>query len=165
MQYNSSKSAALVNIDCGSAYYINFKTRLTHTVVNNWPSVFFSWRNDEVAEVVSSCGTGCTQAVIFVAPASVVSCNSHDFRIKDMQKEDPNLSSNRPLLIDPLRKIYICYDNNDNIQVYPLPNTPTIYPPDQYFAETVKIKNGQLVIGYENEKTGKLKLMKYPLRN
>jgi hypothetical protein len=161
--YNPSKLAAMVNIDCGSAYYINFITKQTHRIVDQWPSVFFSWRNDKIAEVVSSCGTGCTQAVIFIAPSTVIACNSHDFRVKGMEKNEPNLSSNRPLLIDIKKNVYVCYDANDNIQVYTFPKSPTIYTPYQHFVEAAKINNNHLVIRYENEQTGQLKELEYPL--
>ena len=80
--YNPSKSAALVNIDCGSAYYINFITKQTHRIVDQWPSVFFSWRNDKIAEVVSSCGNRMYTSCDFIAPSTVIACNSHDFRVK-----------------------------------------------------------------------------------
>jgi hypothetical protein len=162
--YNPSKTAALVNIDCGSAYYINFKTKKTHRIVDNWPSVFFSWHNDSIAEVVSSCGTGCSQSVIFVAPARVITCESHDFRIKEMSKDEPPLSSNRPLLIDHHKGIYVCYDAKGNIQIFPLSKSETIYPPEHHYAESAKIQYNQLVITYENELTGHKKTKRYPLK-
>src|SRR5581483_7214595 len=40
IKYNPSKTAAIVNVDCGSARYINFKTRQTYTIINHWPNVF-----------------------------------------------------------------------------------------------------------------------------
>lgn len=155
IQYNASKTAALVNVDCGSAYYINFKNKITHKVVEHWPSVFFSWISDDVGEVVSSCGTGCTQAVIFIAPATVVSCASHDFRVKGLKKQEPSITSNRPLLIDSKRAIYICYDGNNNIQVFPFPKSPTVYPPKGFYAEKATLEGNRVIIQYENEMTGR----------
>lgn len=163
LQYNPSKTAAIVNIDCGSAYYINFKIKKTHTIIENWPSLFFSWQSDTVAEIESSCGTGCLQNVIFIAPTTVIACNSHQYRVSDMEEGDPNISSNRPLLIDPRKKIYICYDENDNIQVYPFPKVPTIYTDKDYFSGSAEIKNNRLIIHYENQKTAKKKDISYPL--
>jgi len=155
IQYNASKTAALVNVDCGSAHYLNFKNKKTHTIVEHWPSVFFTWISDGVAEVESSCGTGCTQAVIFIAPAIVISCASHDFRVKGLGKQEPSITSNRPLLIDAKKAIYICYDGNNNIQVFPFPKIPTVYPPSGYYADQAKLTQKHLMIHYENEKTGR----------
>lgn len=67
IKYNSSKTAAIVNINCGSAYYINFKTHQTYTIIANLPNVFPTWMSDTVAHIESPCGTGCSKSIIFIA--------------------------------------------------------------------------------------------------
>src|SRR5947207_2481725 len=37
IKYNPSKTAAIVNIDCGSACYINFKTQQIYTIIDHAP--------------------------------------------------------------------------------------------------------------------------------
>ena len=161
IKYNPSKTAAIVNIDCGSAYYINFKTQQTYTIVDHWPNIFPSWISDTVAHVEGPCGTGCSKSIIFVAPATVVSCATHEYRIKNLiQNEPPDFYNNRPLLIDPKKGIYVCYDDENNIQIFPLPTHASIHPPKGYFSEKAEIHNGQLVVIYKN-KQGKINRISY----
>jgi hypothetical protein len=150
IKYNLSKTAAIVNVDCGSAYYINFKTQQTYTIVNHWPNVFPTWISDTIAHIEGPCGTGCSKSIIFAAPATAVSCATHEYRIKNLVKnEPPDFYNNRPLLIDPKKRIYVCYDDENNIQVFPLPTHASIHPPKDYFSEKAEIRDGQLVVTYK----------------
>lgn len=161
IQYNPSKSSAIVNLDCGSATYINFKTKQTYTIIDHWPNIFATWINDTIAHIEGPCGTGCSKSVIFVTPQTIVSCADHEYRIKNLlQNEPPDFYNNRPLLIDPKKNIYVCYDGENNIQVFPLPKHATIRPPKDYFSEKAEIRDDQLVITYEN-KNGKRKRVAY----
>lgn len=137
--YNPSKSAALIDLDLTTAVYINFKAKKTYTIVFNWSSVAFEWLSDDVARVASSCGTGCAKEVIFIAPATVVSCGEYNREVEfDSEYETPPIS-NHALLIDPKRKIFVCYDHEHNIQVFPFPITSTIYPPEGFSASFAQI--------------------------
>lgn len=161
IKYNPSKTAAIVNIDCGSAYYINFETSQTYTIIDHWPNVFPTWVSDTVAHIEGPCGTGCSKSIIFVAPAIVISCTMHEYRIKNLsQNEPPDYYNNTPLLIDPEKELYVCYDEENNIQVFPLPMHASIRPPKGYFSEKAKIRNGQLVVIYKNG-SGKMMQISY----
>ncbi len=161
IKYNPSKTAAIVNVDCGSAQYINFKTHQTYAIINHWPNVFPVWISNTIAHIEGPCGTGCSKSIIFVAPATTISCATHEYRIKKLVKnEPPDFYNNRPLLIDPKKGIYICYDDENNIQVFPLPTHSSIHPPKNYFSEKAEIRNGQLIVTYENGK-GKIKRISY----
>jgi hypothetical protein len=118
--------------------------------------------NNTVAHIQGSCGSGCAKSIIFVAPATVISCAYHDYRIENLDpKNPPDYSSNRPLLIDVKRKIYVCYDNEGNIQTFPLFSNKTIRPPAEYFSEKAHIHHHKLIIHYENQQ-GKTKQISYP---
>ncbi|HLB41235.1 MAG TPA: hypothetical protein VJN02_00020 [Gammaproteobacteria bacterium] len=161
IKYNPSKTAAIVNVDCGSAYYINFKTQQTYMIINHWPNVFPAWISDTIAHIEGPCGTGCSKSIIFVAPATMVSCATHEYRVKNLtENEPPDFYNNRPLLIDPKKEIYVCYDDENNIQVFPLPTHASIHPPKNYFSEKAEIRNGQLVVTYKNG-NGKVKRIPY----
>lgn len=161
IKYNSSKTAAIVNIDCGSAYYINFKTQQTYTIIDHAPNIFPAWVSDNIAHIESPCGTGCSKSIIFVAPATTVSCATHEYRIKNInQDEPPDYYNNTPLLIDPKKGLYVCYDEDNNIQVFPLPVQASIHPPKGYFSEKAEIRNGQLVMIYK-DKQGKINNISY----
>jgi hypothetical protein len=158
IEYNPSKTAAIANIDCGSAIYINFKTKQTYTITDHRPGLVFpTWVNNTIVTVESSCGTGCAKDIIFVAPSTVISCADHEYRIKNLIKtEPPDFYNNRPLLIDPKKEIYVCYDDKNNIQVLPLVKHTSIRPPRGYFSEKAEIRHNHLVIAYKN-KDGKIK--------
>jgi hypothetical protein len=64
------------------------------------------------------------------------------------------------LLIDIKKGIYICYDNIDNIQIFPLPKHPTIRPPAGFYSEKAEIKHNKLIVTYENGH-GKMKKINY----
>ena len=161
IEYNPSKTAAIVNIDCGSAYYINFKTQKIYTIVDHAPNVFPTWISDNIAHIESPCGTGCSKSIIFVAPAITVSCATHEYRIKNInQNEPPDYYNNTPLLIDPKKGLYVCYDEDNNIQVFPLPTHASIHPPKGYFSEKAEIRNGQLAVTYK-DKQEKIKSISY----
>lgn len=161
IKYNPSKTAAIVNINCGSAYYINFKTQQIYAIIANSPNVFPTWISDTIAHIESPCGTGCSKSVIFIAPAIIVSCPMHEYRIKNLsQDEPPDYYNNTPLLIDSKKKLYVCYDEDNNIQVLPLPGHASIRPPKGYFSERAEIKDDQLVIIYRNKK-GKINRVSY----
>jgi hypothetical protein len=117
--------------------------------------------SDSVVHITGSCGTGCAQSIIFVAPATLISCPTHEYRITSLNpREPPDYYNNRPLLIDTKKGIYVCYDEENHIQTLPLTNYPTIHPPKGYFGSEAEIKNGKLVITYEN-KDGKVKHVSY----
>ncbi len=163
INYNPSKTAAIVNDDCRSAIYINFKTKKTYTIANKKPAyhIFAKWINDSIVTVEDSCGTGCANVVVFVAPSVVFACPVHEFRIKSLNMhEPPDYYHNRPLLIDVYRKIVVCYDDANNIQVFPLPKQPTIHPPNGYFSEKAEIRNNKLMINYQTRQ-GKVKKIMY----
>lgn len=61
-----------------------------------------------------------------------------------------NIAHNRPLLVDPKRRIYVCYDENNMIQVYPFPHHASIHPPKGYFTEKASMVKGKLVVQYAN---------------
>ena len=149
--------------DCGSAIYINFTTKSIYTIVDHWPNVGTKWLSETVAHVAGPCGTGCAQSIIFVAPATVVSCATHEYRIKNLSENlPPDFYNNTPLLIDPKRGIYVCYDDTNKIQVFPLPTHPSIQPPKGYFSDSAYIHNNRLVIIYEDAH-GKTKTRYHPL--
>lgn len=151
INYNPSKTAAIVSIDCGSAYYINFKTHQTYQIIEHWPNVFPKWVSETIAHLEGPCGTSCSKSLIFVAPATVIACATHEYRIKNLlQTEPPDFYNNRPLLIDPKKRIYVCYDDENNIQVFPLPTYSTIHPPEGYYSEKAEIQNDQLIVTYRN---------------
>jgi len=161
IKYNPSKNAAIVNIDCGSAYYINFKTQQTYTIIDHAPNIFPTWVSDTIAHIQSPCGTGCSKSIIFVEPAITVSCATHEYRIKNINHNvPPDYYNNAPLLIDPKKGIYVCYDEDNNIQVFPLPIHASIHPPKGYFSEKAEIHDGQLVVIYTN-KQGKTNRILY----
>jgi len=162
VKYNPTKTAAIVNIDCGSAIYINFITKQTYTIIDHWPNVFSPlWLNNTTAKINGPCGTGCSKSVIFVAPSTVVSCTEHEYRIESLDDHyPPDFRHNTPLLIDVKKGIYVCYDETDNIQVFPLPKYPTIHPPKGFYSEKAEIRHGKLVVTYENGH-GKIKRVSY----
>lgn len=159
--YSPSKKQAIINPTCGSATYINFVTKQTYPIIPHWPNIAQKWLNETIAYISGPCGTGCSKIVIFVAPKTVLSCATHEYRINNLDPhEPPDYYHNRPLLIDLQKGLYVCYDDEDNIQVFPLTQYPTIHPPEGYFSEQAEIKNGNLVITYEN-KAGKVKHVNY----
>ncbi len=153
IKYNPSKTAAIVNDDCRSAIYINFKTKKTYTIADDKLAnhIFATWISDIIATVENSCGTGCANVVIFVAPAVVFACPVHEYRIESLDEhQPPDYYHNRPLLIDPNRKIVACYDAENNIQVFPLPKKATIHPPMGYLSEKAEIRDNKLTVIYKN---------------
>lgn len=164
IDYNAIKTAAIVNIDCGSAAYINFKTRKIQVIEKDWPNVGETWKSENIAYLRGSCGTGCSQSIIFIAPSTSISCPVHEFRIESLNPDEaPDFYNNNPLLIDPHKKIYVCYAEGDFIQVFRMPSLlqATIYPPKGYYAERASLQNHRLVITYRNMKTDRLKKMTY----
>lgn len=165
IKYNPSKTAAIVNDDCRSAIYVNFKTRQTYRITDHqlYRHTFPIWVNDNIATVENSCGTGCANVIIFVSPATAFTCPGYDYRIRFLREnEPPDYYHNRPLLIDPKRNIYVCYDNEKNIQIYPLPTQPTIHPPTGYFSEKAIIRDDKIVVTYKN-RFDKTKQLEYRL--
>lgn len=159
--YSPSQKTAIINPDYGSAVYIDFVKKRTYSIIGNWPNIAQEWLSDSVVHITGSCGTGCAQSIIFIAPATIISCPTHEYRITSLNpREPPDYYSNRPLLIDTKKGIYVCYDDENNIQTLPLTTYPTIRPPKGYFGSEAEIKNGKLVITYEN-KAGKVKHVSY----
>lgn len=77
----------------------------------------------------------------------------HEYRIKNFSPDEPpDYYNNTPLLIDPQRKLYVCYDEENHIQVFPFPVHASILPPKGYFSERAEIQNGQLIVIYKNKK-------------
>ena len=152
LYYNPSKTAAIASIKCNTAIYINFKTHETYTVMPHQPGLIFTtWLSDTVANVETSCGSGCTKSLIFIAPNITLACATHEYRIENL---DPNMPpdyyNNTPLFIDPKRGTYVCYDENNTIQVYPFPKHASIHPPKGYFAKKANLVNERLVVHYED---------------
>jgi hypothetical protein len=155
IDYNPSKTAAIVNIDCGSAFYVNFKTQTVRRLVKHWPNVFPTWVSDDIANIQGPCGTGCSQSIIFVAPTTSIACPIHEYRIESLsQDEPPDFYNNDPLLIEPHKKIYVCYDETDVIHIFRMPKKllATIYPPRGYYADGATLHNHDLVITYKDAK-------------
>lgn len=161
-EYNPSKTAAIVNQEMSLPIYINFKTKKIYKITGHWPGLISTiWLNDSIAHIQGSCGTGCAKSIIFIAPSITVSCSTHEYRIENLNPHyPPDFQHNRPLLIDIKKEIYVCYDDADNIQVFPLPKHPTIHPPKGYHSEKAEIKQGQLFIIYENGH-GKVRRVSY----
>jgi hypothetical protein len=152
--YNFSKTAAIVNADCGSAIYINFKTKKIQNIIKHWPNVFANWKTDNIIYLQGSCGTGCSQSVIFMAPFTKIVCPVHEYRIESLsQDEPPDFYNNDPLLIEPDKKIYVCYAEGDVIQVFQMPTKlrATIHPPRGYYADSAKMHGNLLAIVYINK--------------
>ena len=151
VEYNTSKTAAIVGAACGKARYINFQTKKTYTIAKQYRGFSVKWLDDNTVTLEAGCGTGCIVAYIFIAPATVVYCPVHEYRIEFLDPhEPPDYYHNRPLLVDPKRRVYVCYDENNTIQVYPFPRHASIRPPKGYFTEKASMVNGKLVVQYAN---------------
>lgn len=152
ISYNPSKTSAIVNIDCGSAVYIDFKTKKTLALIEHWPNVFTpEWLSDTVAVISGPCGTGCSQGILFISPDKIVTCSEYQRENDEYVEGYIKSRTNIPLLVDPKREIYVCYDPANNIQIFPFPKYPTIKPPNSYAAEQGEIIDGKLQIIYENQ--------------
>lgn len=160
--YNPAKTSAIVGGSCGSPTYINFKTKQTYSITKEqYRNFYIKWLDNRVATLEAGCGTGCLEAYIFIAPTTVISCSDHEYRINSLDsKQPPDYSHNRPLLVDPKKRIYVCYDGNNNIQIFPFPKQPTIRPPKGFFSEKAEIHNGKLIVIYKNAR-GKIKRVYY----
>ena len=160
-EYNPLKTAAIVHIN-SLPIYIDFKAKKTFTITGPWPGlVAATWLNNSIAHIQGSCGTGCAKSVIFIAPSTVISCSEHEYRIESLDPHyPPDFQHNRPMLIDVKKGIYVCYDDADNIQVFPLPKYPTIRPPKGFYSEKAEIKHGKLIVTYEDGH-GKTKRVSY----
>lgn len=121
LKYNPEKSAALVSVDCGSVVYISFKTRKVFPIVNNLPNVFITWLSNDIAHIQSPCGTGCSNSIIFAAPGTILTCPVHEYRIKNInENEPPDYYNNTPLSINVKKRVYTCYGENNKIRSYSL---------------------------------------------
>ena len=152
LHYNPSKTAAIGSLKGDDAVYIHFKTQSTHSILPHQPGLIaVKWFNNMVATVETSCGTGCTKSLIFIAPNITIACATHEYRIENLNPhQPPDYYNNIPLLVDPKRGIYICYDENNLIQTYPFPKQPSIQPPKGYFATKAKFNGKKLVIYFKN---------------
>ena len=120
--------------------------------MEGWINNFIgTWLTDTVAVVEGSCGTGCAHGLLFIAPDKVVTCSSYNRENDDYIEGNPKSRTNRPLIVDPGREIYVCYDAENRIQVFPFPRSATIMPPKGYAPEQAEIIDGQLHITYENQ--------------
>lgn len=165
LNYNFSKTAAIVNPECGSAVYINFKTKQTKAIVTDWPSALSIWKSDTIAYIKGSCGTGCSQSIIFIAPSNKIVCPVHEYRIESLNPaEPPDFYNNDPLVIEPNKKMYICYAEDNVIQVFQMPKKllKTIYPPKGYFADRASLQGNHIVITYQNVHENVKKII-YPM--
>lgn len=163
IDYNFSKSAAIV-IQNGSAIYINFKTKQTKTIIKDWPNVFSKWKSDNIVQLKGSCGTGCSQSIIFLAPTTSIVCPIHEFRLESLNlNEPPDFYNNDPLLIDAHKKIYVCYAEDNVIQVFRMPRKlqKIIHPPNGYYADKASIRHHHLLITYRNAHDA-VALISYP---
>ncbi|HSW93661.1 MAG TPA: hypothetical protein VLJ15_04810 [Gammaproteobacteria bacterium] len=163
-KHNPSGTAAISGGNCGSPKYVSFKTKKTFLITEEkHRSFYIKWLDDNVATLEANCGTGCLEDYIFIAPATIISCSNHDYRINFSDpNQPPDYSHNRPLLVDPNKKIYVCYDDSNNIQVFPFPKQPTIRPPKGFFSENAKIHDGELTVIYKNSR-GKIHKINYIL--
>ncbi len=133
IEYNFSKTAAIVNVDSDSATYINFKTKQVFNIVKNWPTMGEIWK------------------------ANII-CPVHEFRFESLNENyPPDFYNNDPLLIEPHKKIYVCYAEKNVIQVFKMPRKlyANIHPPKGYFAESAVIRRGHLLINYSDIKERK----------
>ncbi len=122
MEVNPSKSAALVSVDCGSVDYINFKTKQVYVIASGLPNLFITWLSNDIAHIQSPCGTGCSNSMIFAAPKTVLTCPIHEYRIKNLnENEPPDYYNNTPLLINPKKRVYACYNEKNEVHTYSLP--------------------------------------------
>lgn len=163
IDYNPNKKSAILNMDCGSATYINFNTKQTYIIVKHWPNLGTEWLSENLAHITGPCGTGCSQSTLFVPPATVISCPFHEFRITSLSdNEPPDFYNNNPLLIEPNYGIYVCYNEGNDIQVFKLPKKliKSIIPPKGYYSDKATIRNHQLIIFYKNA-TGDSKKITY----
>lgn len=163
IDYNSSKTAAIVSPDCHSAIYINFKTKQAKTIVDDWPNIFSMWKTDNIVHLKGSCGTGCSQSIIFIAPATSIICPVHEYRLESLSEDEPpDFYNNNPLLIEPHKQIYICYAEDDVIQIFRMPKKlkAIIHPPKGYYADEAIIRDHYLVINYKDAKEH-IKRIKY----
>lgn len=154
IQYNHSKTAAIVKPDSGRpVMYVNFKTRQIKNILGDWINPGISWKSDDIALIRGSCGTGCAQSAIFMAPSTIISCPVHEFRFESLNQEyPPDFYNNNFLLVDTRKKIYICYAEENFIQIFKMPFKlqAVIYPPKGYYADEANIHHGKLKIIYLN---------------
>lgn len=152
LNYNPSKTAAIGSLKGDDAVYIHFKTQSIYSIMPHQPGLIaVKWFNNTVATVETSCGTGCTKSLIFIAPDTIISCATHEYRIDNLDPhQPPDYYNNIPLFIDPDRGVYICYDENNLIQTYSFPKQPTIQPPKGYFATKAQLNGKKLVIYFKN---------------
>ncbi|MDR3491718.1 MAG: hypothetical protein P4M12_06700 [Gammaproteobacteria bacterium] len=165
IDYSPSKKAAIVNIDCGSAIYVNFKNKKIQNIIKHWPNVFVTWKSENIAHLRGPCGTGCEQSIIFIVPSTKIVCPTHEYRIESLNpNEPPDFYNNDPLLIDPYKKIYVCYAEDNVIQVFQMPKKlqMTIRPPVGSYADEASIQGNHLVIIYRNRHNFAKKII-YPM--
>ncbi len=161
IEYNFSKTAAIVNLDSSSATYINFKTKRVKNIVKDWINIGEVWKTNNIAYLQGSCGTGCAQSIIFMAPKTSIICPVHEFRFESLDENyAPDFYNNLPLLIETHKKIYVCYAEKNVIQVFKMPRKlyANIHPPKGYFAESAVIRHGHLLINYSDIKERKKKV-------
>lgn len=166
IEYSPSKKYAIMSVAGDEATYINFETHQTYQIYNNMQGAFgVKWFSEDIAEMSIACGTGLQCALIFLPPSTVVSCKMHDAKNVTPTKYEPAPSSNLPLTIDPINRLYVCYDRADNIQIFrlPPPTLATIKPPEHLEATKATIKNNQISIEYE-DKNEKVKEITYSLQ-
>ncbi len=152
LHYNPSKTAAIGSLKGDDAVYIHFKTQSTYGIMPHQPGLIaVKWLSNTVATVETSCGTGCTKSLIFIAPNITIACATHEYRIENLNlHQPPDYYNNIPLLVDPEQRIYICYDENNLIQTYSFPKQPTIQPPKGYFATKAQLNGKKLMIYFKN---------------
>src|SRR3990167_2309884 len=102
IEYNHSKTAAIIKPDRGgSVLYVNFKTRQMKNILGDWINPGISWKSDDIALIRGSCGTGCAQSVMFIAPSTTISCPVHEFRFESLTSDmPPDFYNNNFLLLD-----------------------------------------------------------------
>ena len=171
IEYNHSKTAAIIKPDRGgSVLYVNFKTRQMKNILGDWINPGISWKSDDIALIRGSCGTGCAQSVMFIAPSTTISCPVHEFRFESLTSDmPPDFYNNNFLLIDVDKKIYICYAEENIIQIFGMPSKlqAIIHPPKGYYADEADIRHDKLRITYLNmdEKVKRvIYLLRVPLK-
>ncbi len=73
----------------------------------------------------------------------------------------PDFYNNDPLLIEPHKGVYACYNDKNNIEVFKLPHQlkSTIHPPKGYYSEKAIIRNNRIVVLYATAKGNKKRIV------
>jgi len=141
---------------------LSCQKNLSKKAVQQENSALSIWKSNTIVYIKGSCGTGCSQSVIFMAPSTNIVCPIHEYRIENLNPDEPpDFYNNDPLIIEPHKKMYVCYAE-DNVIVFQMPRKlrMTIHPLKGYYADEASIRHHHLVITYRN-RHGKVKKIIY----